>query len=513
MPEYTPLAKEITAMRKRGDIEGAITCFKAAPEQQRKLPAAWAAMGWVFYDRDIKPIAPAAQKADPTLRLTDKMVSDALESTGKIKVWCKHDLYSKFSAYPTAYLAVAKILRDREMYSELKAFLEEEDPTQFQSIAEGDFKSHQYQWVGLALDVVKHIFNHADVTRQRVESASTLLLSLTKIEAREGLSRECPEFMQGEKKRTLPSHKQRYYMQFTRFLQDTEQNDKLITACRRAISDKTFERSPNLKWILYRYARALKETSPAEALKVCDDFIALEYRTYSVLLKAEILLACGNREAALREVAHSLQIINERDLPYITKNLSLLASLTDDIEVKKMHIQMVRSIRLEKGRRPNAELEAMAADLNLPGADQAPSAEEMHAIWDRLNPVQLRPRGVGRAADPSRKTGKPVGKSRERFKRDQSRFGEVIVAKIPTKDGEEKFRPVVIVGQDAGELLVAPLQSNTTHARKVNIEQWQAAGLQRASFFVPFFHIVKNDKQKTLGHLTATDAQNARAAC
>ena len=500
-------------MRKQGDVEGAIARFKSAPEQQRQLPEVRAAMAWVLYDRDIKPIAPAAQKADPTLQVTDKMVSDALASVEKIKVWCNRDPYSKFSAYPTAYLAVAKIMRDREMYTELKAFLETTDPTQFQATAEGDYKSHQFQWVGLALDVVKHIFSPTDATRQRVESASALLVALTKIEAQGGLSRECPESVQNGKKRTLPSHKQRYYMQFTRFLQDTEQNDKLVTVCRRVINDRTFERSPNLKWILYRLAQGLKDSSPEEALKVCDDFIALEYRTYSVLLKAEILIACGNPEAALREVAHSLQIINENDLPYITKNLSLLASLTDDIEVKKLHIQMVRSIRLEQGRGPNAELEAMATELNLPGAEEAPSAEEMRAIWDRLNPVQVRPRGVGRAADPSRKSGKPVGKSRDRFKKDQSRFGEVIVARIPTKDGEEKFRPVVIVGQDAGELLVAPLQSNTSHARKVNIENWQSAGLQRASFFVPFFHIVKDDKQKTLGHLTATDAQHARDVC
>ena len=59
MPEYPALAKEITAMRKRGDIDGSIAVFKAATEQQRQLPEVRAAMAWVLYDRDIRQIGRA----------------------------------------------------------------------------------------------------------------------------------------------------------------------------------------------------------------------------------------------------------------------------------------------------------------------------------------------------------------------------------------------------------------------------------------------------------------------
>lgn len=512
MPEYPQLAREVTSRRKRGDLDGAIELFKASAETDRRMPEVRAALAWVIYDRDIKPIAPAAQKADPTLNVTEKMARDAMEAVPKIRTWCQSDPYSKFSAYPTAYLAVARILRGVEMHTELRELLESEDPTRFLRESDGNFPSHQSQWANQALDVVKHLLAPATATRQRVLSAGPLLMALARVNAQGGLSRECPEYNDNGKKRKLPSQKQRFILQYTRFLQEAEQHDELITVCRSAINSRDFEHSPNLKWVLYRLAQVLKDRDPKEALKVCDDFVALEYRTYALLLRAEILLACGDQAGALREVTHSLQIISENDLPFITKNLMFLASLTEDVDIQKLHVRMARAIRIDQGRAPNAEIEAMAAELGLGESTDAPSAKELRAVWDRLNPEPKRRQAVGRAI-PTRDKGRNKSFSRARFKADESRFGEIVIAKIPTKDGTSKFRPVVIIGQDNGDLLVGPLQTASKHVKAIQIQQWEQAGLPKASLFVPYFHIVAAEGLRTTGHLTDHDVQRIRTVC
>ena len=503
-------------MRKRGDIEGAITCFKAAPEQQRRLPAAWAAMGWVFYDRDIKPIAPAAQKADPTLRLTDKMVSDALESTGKIKVWCKHDLYSKFSAYPTAYLAVAKLLRDQERHGELRALLESETPIEFSKEKGGDYPSHREQWVALALDATKQILSADNLTPTRALVAKPLLEILAGLDQARGISADAVQIETRGQKRTLPSHKQRFILQYTRFLQETGDLETLAKVCRRTIEAKDFDRNPNLKWILYRYAQALKETNPNEALKVCNEFVALEYKSYSILLRAEIHLACGNTELALKEAAHSLQIIGERDLPFITKNLTFLANLLEDREERKMHIQMVRSIRSEQNHPPSPALEAQAAELGLPPASEAPNADILRAIWDKINPQPSRPRPTGAPKNQKKQTGEvPLAtkvhrNELKRFDTTTTRFGDIIFAASPAKDGPAKPRPMVIVGETPNELIVGLLFSNSNNPHAVTIEHWQEANLRMPNSFVASLHTVKNSHHRTLGKLTDVDQEKVR---
>jgi hypothetical protein len=55
MTDYPNFARQITDLRKRGDIEGAIAAFKQSPEEDRRHIAVRSAMAWCLYDRDIKP--------------------------------------------------------------------------------------------------------------------------------------------------------------------------------------------------------------------------------------------------------------------------------------------------------------------------------------------------------------------------------------------------------------------------------------------------------------------------
>ena len=504
MPEYPQLARDITALRKIGDIEGAISRFRAAPENERHLPEVRSAAAWVVYERDIKPISPAAQREDQTLQVTDKMLKDALLAVEKIKTWCQHDLHSSFSAYPTSLLMVAKAFKAHEAYEQLQTLLESVDASQLSTISSGPYQSAQSQWVNLALDVVKHLLAAADLTEQRILRAEKLLIQMQKIDKNGGLSRETPNLITNGQSRKLPSQKQRFTLQHTKFLQELGRLDELAKQCKAAIDAGLFYRNPNLKWILYRLALALKDSNPQEALKACDDFVALEERSYSLLLRAEILLACGDTHGALREAVHSLQKVLEKDLPFITKNLRFVAALTDDIEVKKLHIQMVRFVRYEQGQRPHAELENEARQLDLPPASEAPSFDALRAMWDQINPNTERRRTIGRAV-PKNDQKQTHTIQTKVFMDDQSRLGEVIMAKIPTKSGEEKYRPVVVIGQNENQLLVGPLQANSKHRKAVDVNDWAEAGLKQSSVFVPFWHIVPNAGQKVLGKLSAND--------
>jgi tetratricopeptide (TPR) repeat protein len=504
MPTYPQTARDITDLRKKGDIDGAIARFKSAPESERQLPEVRSAAAWVVYERDIKPITVAAQRADETLDVTDKMIADALIAVEKIKTWCSHDPYSPFSAYPTAFLMVARILKAQENYEKLKPFLESIDASQLSSMTSGPYPSSQSQWVTLALDVVKHLFTATNGAEQRISSAEKLLTEMQKIDKSGGLSRNTPSIENNGQVRKLPSQKQRFVLQYTKFLQELGRFDELAKQCKAALDAGLFYRNPNLKWILYRLTLALKDSNPQEALKACDDFVALEERSYSLLLRAEILLACGDSQGALREAVHSLQKVLEKDLPFITKNLRFVAALTEDMEVKKLHIQMVRYVRYEQGQRPSQELENEAKGLNLPPASDAPSFDALRAMWDQINPHSERRRTIGRAVPKNDRTEVNSVQTKD-FMNDQGRLGEVIMAKIPTKSGEERFRPVVVIGQNGNQLLVGPLQTNSKHRKAVGISDWTEAGLKQASVFVPFWHIVPNAGQKVLGKLSAND--------
>jgi hypothetical protein len=458
MTDYPNLARQITDLRKRGDIEGAIAAFKQSPEEDRRQIAVRSAMAWCLYDRDIKPCN------DPKIQVTSAMIVVAEEALKKIRIWCDHDLTGQFSAFPTAYLLIAKILKEHEMTEELLTLLSDPHALNFSWMSNSIYPSHLDRWSKFALDHVKTILANENLTKQNIAPAKALLDNLGAVE--KSLSRIKPKIVVDGRPRSLPSPQQRFVMQLTKFLQVNEDWDNLATACESAQQRQIFDKDPNLKWILYRHALALSHSDPTKALTVCNEFIKLECKPYSLLLRAEILLKLERRDEALREVAHSLQIISNKDLPYITKNLAMIAELTDDIEVRKIHIQMLRSIRIEQGHKPSAELETAASELGLPSPDEDFDASLLRQAWDKINP-----RGV-------KNEHRHVPEPRPDVLTSIDQLGDIVLASLTTKNGENKVRPVVIIGQAEKQIIVSPISNSVGAANSVSLDSWEQAGLK-----------------------------------
>jgi hypothetical protein len=235
-----------------------------------------------------------------------------------------------------------------------------------------------------------------------------------------------------------------------------------------------------------------------------------------LLLRAEILLAKGDRDAALRETAHSLQIISNRDLPFITKNLTFLAELTDDITIKRDHVQMVRAIRADQGHPPSPQLEKTAAELGLPPADQSPSADTLRAQWNQINPKTVRPTAVHSNSNKKQSSSgsqhlsgkKEIDTSQ--FDSSSARYGEVVFAPIISAQGDTRRRPVIVIGEKDDELLVGLLHTQPTSPRAVIITSWKEAGLNQATAFVPSVRTVKTTDVSKIGHLSAIDIAKIR---
>jgi hypothetical protein len=512
MPEYPQLARDITALRKRGDVDGAIAIFNNADQVEKAKPELRSSVAWCLYERDIK----SCNGSD--IRVTDEMLATAVRAVGSVRKLVTHDLYSKFSAYPWSLLATARLMRDHDKDEQLVALLASgDDPLLISSESDNSFPSHRDQWVLLAIEAGKRVLKGDNLTQTRVKTVEPILKSLKRLNDAVGLSNEKPNVeVDGQKKR-FPSPRQRFLLQYSRYLQEMNWDDQQITFCDSVIDSEVFFRDTNLKWILYRLSRALIQSNPARALKVCDDFVAMEYRPYALLLRAEILLAKGDTEAALREAAHSLQIISNRDLPFITKNLAFLAELTDDSIIKRDHIQMLRAIRIEQGHPPSPQLEQKAKEMGLASADQAPSADVLRAQWNQINPEPKRPLAVHTNSKKKQKFNVPkqLNPQRERidkekYDRNTPRYGEVVFAPIPTAQGDVRRRPVIVIGEAEGKLLVGLLHTQPTTAGAIRIESWNEAGLKQATSYVPSFREVDAASTTVIGRLSDVDAASIK---
>lgn len=503
MPGYPQLARLVTDLRRQGDIEGAITAFKAAPDAERRLPEVRSAMAWVIYDRDIKPCAAT------DINVTPEMIDTAVDAVGKIRTWCQHDLTSRFSPYPQALLATAKQLKNKELWDQLRELLLIDEANEFIAERDSQYPSPLERWIGLALDGTKEILEYENLTPQRCERAAPLLTLMAQLEQLRKLPGEKSRITINGKNRTLPSLRQRYYLQHSKYLAETARTAELITLCRNALEGKVFEGDNNRRWILYRLSVALLETAPEEALEHCEEFLALEYRPYSVLLKARILLALGRHEDAIRETAHSLQITDIPDLPFITANLTQLADLTNDVEVKKAHIQMVRAIRSERGYAPSADIEARAAELGLGHDEPTPSPAVLRSMWNAINPNPRQPMKSAPREKRQPKQATPAGRpSRQeiaRLMRNQAHRGTVGLASIALREGEAKRRPVVVLGSDDTHHLVGMLFTSSKHPKAFPLQHWQEAGINAPSNFAPVYAIIAHKDLRRLGTLQKAD--------
>jgi hypothetical protein len=492
-------------------VDGAISLFNNADLLEKNKPEVRGSMAWCLYDRDIK----SCNTSD--VHVTDVMIEAAQKAVHSVRKLIADDLYSKFSAYPWSLLTAARLMRDHEQIERLIELLTLDDPLLISSISESKYPSQRDQWVNLAIEAGKRILGADNLTQSRAKTVEQILENLKKLDSLVGLSNEKPNIDVDGKKKRIPSAKQRFVLQYSRFLQAMERDKQLVEFCDDAIAKQVFLRDPNLKWILYRLARALIHSNPERALKACDDFIALEYRPYSLLLRAEILLAKGDQDAALKETAHSLQIISNRDLPFITKNLTFLAELTDDITIKRDHVQMVRAIRADQGHPPSPQLEKTAAELGLPPADQSPSADTLRAQWNLINPETIRPTAVlsnskkkTQTSSVSQAKGNQEKIDVSKFDSSSVRYGEVVFAPIISAQGDTRRRPVIVIGELNDELLVGLLHTQPTSPRAVIITSWKEAGLNQATAFVPSVRTVKTTDVSKIGHLSAIDIAKIR---
>ena len=512
MAGYPQIARDITAQRKLGDVDGAIAIYKNADLQVQELPEVKAATAWCLYDRDIK----SCVNAD--FEVTETMLDKAAAAVRHVRRLCERDLYSKYSPYPWCVLGAGRLFREHGSVERLVEVMSQDDPRLFSAEKDSQYPSQRDQWVSLALDSGKLVLGNANLTKAKAQTLAPILANLKSLNDLGGLSTDKPSIEVNGQKKRIPSIKQRFALQYSRFLQETDRNAELVEFCDALLADETFLRDPNLKWILYRLARGLVDTDPRRALAVCTDFVAMEYRPYSLLLLAEIHLALDDKQSALREAAHSLQIIGNRDLPYITGNLTFIADLTDDPQVERDHIQMVRAIRLDGGLKPSPAMEQRAVDLGLPPATQAPSADQLRAQWNVINPEQKRPNAVNaksakRHAAPKR----AAAGERERidlasFDRQSSRAGEIVFAPLTAQDGTQKRRPVLVVGERDKELLVALLHTNPTSPRAVPLTSWQEANLKNPTSFVPSYRVVETASVSALGRISDADLNDVRNA-
>lgn len=514
---YPELARQVSTRRKQGDVAGALELARNAPGEQRALPEVRLAIAWCFYDRDIKPCTEA------DIRVTDKMIADAHESLEKIYTWCNSDRVSQYSPFPTALLALAKIYRDRDRIDEMRQVLDVDEALAFSDLKNSTYPSHLERWINLVLDANKRTMEAETAGVERMESVGRLLSKLETLHRRAQLSNDKPTITVDDKQRKIPSPRQRFCLQHTSYLQRTNQAERLVATCRQILASNTFDGDGNLKWIVHRLVLGLMETDPEKALVEVDAFIAMEYRPYSVLLRAEILQRLGRREEALKDVAHSLQIIGERDLPFITKNLSMLAELTDDQQVRAAHVQMMRAIRAQEGHRPLPALEEQASQLGLSPQPIAPNTDELRAMWAAINPNPNRP-AIARQPRQRRQTHPATHTRNASHRVDMAdvrhyditidRFGEIVLAPVSAVNREAKIRPVVVLGSRGDQILIAPLMTGKPDdPRAFPLATWEEAGLNNPSVFVPSLHTIQvTSLLRKIGQVGSADRDKIREA-
>jgi tetratricopeptide (TPR) repeat protein len=399
--------------------------------------------------------------------------------------------------------------------SQLLDLIDTDDALEFSQVRSGVFPSALERWVGYALDVCKHILSAENATRSRLDRAEPLLSKLAKLQERGNLSKEKLVIEVNGKKRSTPSPLQRYFLQSSSYYLDSEQFDRVVEVCTKALESGAFEKDPNRKWLVHRLAKAYAVIDPTRALAYADEFIALEYKPYALMLKAELLEKLGRNDEALKEVAHSLQIITEQDLPYITANLMLIARLTSDPAVQRAHVQMTRAIRSERGWSPAPDVEAFAQEMGLRAEETAPDTEVLRSMWREINPQPTRPSlSTARSTDRHKQRISPSEIKKSFSHSEYAEFlaqtddrGTVGLVFLPDKTGQRRRMPVVVVGAKGDQYLVGMVQKTSKHPNARPITDWSGARLKQESLFVPFYVAVPKKDLSRLGRLSEQDLE------
>jgi hypothetical protein len=155
--------------------------------------------------------------------------------------------------------------------------------------------------------------------------------------------------------------------------------------------------------------------------------------------------------------------------------------------------------------------------MGLASADQAPSADVLRAQWNQINPEPKRPLAVHTNSKKKQKLNVPkqLNQQRERIDKEKDdrntpRYGEVVFAPIPTAQDDVRRRPVIVIGEAEGKLLVGLLHTQPTTAGAIRIESWNEAGLKQATSFVPSFREVDAASTTVIGRLSDADVASIK---
>jgi len=446
---------------------------------------------------------PIRQWAQAGLKSPSFVMSDAIE-VDLNDVWVRRGRLSQDDCRNLQIdrLPVAGV----DALSQLLDLIDTDDALEFSQVRSGVFPSALERWVGYALDVCKHILSAENATRSRLDRAEPLLSKLAKLQERGNLSKEKPAIEVNGKKRLTPSPLQRFFLQSSSYYLGIEQFDRVVEVCTKALESGAFEKDPNRKWLVHRLAKSYAVIDPTRALAYADEFIALEYKPYALMLKAEILEKLGRSDEALKEVAHSLQIITKQDLPYITANLMLIARLTSDPAVQRAHVQMTRAIRSERGWSPAPDVEAFAQEMGLRAEETAPDTEVLRSMWREINPQPTRPSlSTARSTDRHKERISPSEIAE--FSAQTDDRGTVGLVFLPDKTGQRRRMPVVVVGAKGDQYLVGMVQKTSKHPNAKPIADWSGAGLKQESLFIPFYVAVPKKHLSRLGRLSEQDLE------
>src|SRR5262249_3762254 len=127
----------IDKLRKSGRLPEAVAAGEQAVSDHPNFAPIKSALAWALYDRDIKPLS------DDQTSLGERR--RAKETIDKIAGLVAPEPYSKFSPWPTAVLAFAKLLTDRWPTAALQV-LDELAPGQLADDPHPDFPSARARW-------------------------------------------------------------------------------------------------------------------------------------------------------------------------------------------------------------------------------------------------------------------------------------------------------------------------------------------------------------------------------
>lgn len=197
--------------------------------------------------------------------------------------------------------------------------------------------------------------------------------------------------------RELASRRERYYSLLTHALERLSRWQECLDVSSKAMTDCGVLHHDNDVWFARRIALAKQNLGrPKEAV---EDLQRLAERKQAWFLHADIASAAwdaGDGDTAFKHVLHAL--VAPQDIGYKLDAVRLIASVLwqrGEKEHGRRHIQLCIAVRAMKSWNPSSVLNAMAADWQIPPANEPANVlqRELENLWkcwfDDLMPRQV----------------------------------------------------------------------------------------------------------------------------